>query len=150
MDVTALTATVRARQASAVEVAEAALARVATFEPHLHAFCASTPELTRAEAARVDCALAAGEPGGSLAGVPLAGVPYDIKEFICTKDVRTMSGSPAYAEFVPNEDDVVIERMREAGAVSLSKTNVLEFGCSCRRSQSSALVLANRAGSCSD
>jgi len=125
MDATALTATVRARQASAVEVAEAALARVATFEPYLHAFCTPTPELTRAEAARVDRALASGEAVGSLAGVP-----YGIKDLICTKDVRTMSGSPAYAEFVPNEDDVVVERMREAGAVSLGKTNVPEFGYS--------------------
>ena len=125
MDATALAAVVRARRASAVEVAEAALARMAALEPRLHAFCTPTPELARAEAAGVDRALAAGEPVG-----PLAGVPYGIKDLICTKGVRTMSGSPAYAAFVPDEDDIVVERMRAAGAVLLGKTNVPEFGYS--------------------
>ena len=125
MDATALAAGVRAKRVSALEVADAALARMARLEPTLHAFCTATPELARAEAARIDRAIAAGEPAG-----PLAGVPYGIKDLICTKGVRTMSGAPAYAEFVPDEDDIVVERMRAGGAVALGKTNVPEFGYS--------------------
>ena len=41
-----------------------------------------------------------------------------------------MSGSPAYADFVPDEDDIVVERMRDAGAIIMGKTNVPEFGYS--------------------
>ena len=61
---------------------------------------------------------------------PLAGVPWGCKDLICTAGIRTTSGSVAYADFVPDEDDVVVERMRDAGAVILGKTNVPEFGYS--------------------
>jgi aspartyl-tRNA(Asn)/glutamyl-tRNA(Gln) amidotransferase subunit A len=53
-----------------------------------------------------------------------------VKDLICTKGIRTVSGSLAYADFVPDEDDVVVERMSNAGAVILGKTNVPEFGYS--------------------
>ena len=39
---------------------------------------------------------------------------------------KTVSGSAAYADFVPDEDDIVVERMRDAGAIMLGKTNVPE------------------------
>jgi aspartyl-tRNA(Asn)/glutamyl-tRNA(Gln) amidotransferase subunit A len=118
-------AAVQRRDVSAVELAQAALARINKLDTTLHAFCTLTPELALREAAAVDRAIAAGEPVG-----PLAGVPYGIKDLICTKGVRTMSGAVAYADFVPDEDDVVVERMRAAGAVALGKTNVPEFGYS--------------------
>jgi aspartyl-tRNA(Asn)/glutamyl-tRNA(Gln) amidotransferase subunit A len=98
---------------------------VETLDPLLHAFCTPTPEIARAEAAAVERAILAGDPVG-----PLAGVPYGIKDLICTKGVRTASGSFAYHDFIPDEDDVVVERLRAAGAVSLGKTNVPEFGYS--------------------
>jgi aspartyl-tRNA(Asn)/glutamyl-tRNA(Gln) amidotransferase subunit A len=124
-DAATLAAAVRRRDVSAVELVQTALARISTLDTTLHAFCALTPELALREAAAVDRAIAAGESVG-----PLAGVPYGIKDLICTKDVRTMSGAVAYADFVPDEDDVVVERMRGAGAVALGKTNVPEFGYS--------------------
>lgn len=125
LDATAMAEAVRRKQVSAAELAKAALDRVAALDTKLHAFCTPTPEIARAEAASVDRAIASGAPTG-----PLAGVPYGIKDLICTKDVRTMSGAVAFADFVPDEDDVVVERMRDAGAVSLGKTNVPEFGYS--------------------
>jgi aspartyl-tRNA(Asn)/glutamyl-tRNA(Gln) amidotransferase subunit A len=124
-DAATLAGAVRQKQVSAVELAKAALARVEKLDPTLHAFCTPTPELALREAAAIDKAIASGEPVG-----PLAGVPYGIKDLICSKDVRTMSGAVAYAGFVPDEDDVVVERMRAAGAVSLGKTTVPEFGYS--------------------
>ena len=94
-------------------------------EPTLHAFCTPTPELALAMAARVDATIAAGEEVGLLAGVPIG-----VKDLICTKGIRTASGSPAYADFIPDEDDIVVERAVAAGAVILGKTNVPEFGYS--------------------
>lgn len=124
-DAATLAAAVRSKQVSATELPKFALARVEKLDGTLHAFCTRTPEVALREAAAVDHAIAAGHPVG-----PLAGVPYGIKDLICTKGVLTMSGAPAYADFVPDEDDVVVERMRDAGAVSLGKTTVPEYGYS--------------------
>jgi aspartyl-tRNA(Asn)/glutamyl-tRNA(Gln) amidotransferase subunit A len=125
MDATSLSAAIRGKALSPVEVVDATLERMDALDPTLHAFCTPTPELARESAQRVEKAIVAGEEVG-----PLAGVPYGCKDLICTAGVRTVSGSAAYADFVPDEDDVVVERMREADAVMLGKTNVPEFGYS--------------------
>lgn len=125
LDAITLTAAIRRREVSATEATRAALARMEALEPMLHAFCTPTPELALETARRIDDTVARGEAVG-----PLAGVPIGIKDLICTKGVRTVSGSPAYAEFLPEEDDIVVERARAAGAVFLGKTNVPEFGYS--------------------
>jgi aspartyl-tRNA(Asn)/glutamyl-tRNA(Gln) amidotransferase subunit A len=107
LDAVALAAMVRAKKISPVEVVDAVLARMDQLEPALHAFCTPTPEAARAEARRIEAAITAGQQRG-----PLAGVPVSIKDLICTRGVRTVSGSLAYADFVPDEDDVVVERLR--------------------------------------
>ena len=61
---------------------------------------------------------------------PLAGVPIGIKDLVYTKGIRTTSGSIIYKDFVPTEDDVVVERLTAAGAIIIGKTNVPEFGYS--------------------
>ncbi|MBJ7330148.1 MAG: amidase [Solirubrobacteraceae bacterium] len=124
-DATTIAQEVRARRMSAREVTEAAIARMEETEPALHAFCTPAPDLARARADEVDRELAAGgDPG------PLAGVPVAIKDLICTKDLPTVSGSWAYEGFVPEDDDIVVARLRDAGAVILGKTNATEFGYS--------------------
>lgn len=120
VDVGRLVAT---REVSAGEVLDAALERHAALEPALHAFCTPTPELARAQAAAIDAATARGETVGPLAGVPLA-----IKDLISTAGIRTAGGSLRYADFVPDQDDVVVERVRGAGALIMGKTNVSELG----------------------
>ena len=116
---------IRARQLSPVEVLDAVLERMDRLEPTLQAFCTPTPELARENAARVERAIMAGGELGALAGVPVG-----IKDLIATKGIRTVGGSAAYREFVPDEDDIVVERLRAADAVILGKTNVPEFGYS--------------------
>ncbi|MCM2415484.1 amidase [Streptomyces sp. RKAG290] len=116
---------VRARELSPVEVVDAVTARLAETEPSLHAFCTPAPERAR-EAAR---ALAGRIARGYRPG-PLAGVPFGVKDLISTRGLRTTSGSPAYRDFVPAEDDIVVERMLAADAVVLGKTNASEFGYS--------------------
>jgi aspartyl-tRNA(Asn)/glutamyl-tRNA(Gln) amidotransferase subunit A len=125
MDAVKLAGEIRARRLSAGEVVDAVLERMDRLEPVLHAFCTPTPEAAREDAARVDADLAAGRDPGRLAGVPVG-----IKDLVATKGVRTVMGSWAYRDFVPDEDDVVVERLKGAGAIVLGKTNVPEFGYS--------------------
>ena len=125
MDAVTLAARVRAKELSAGEVVDAVIAHMEQVEPHVHAFCTSAPDYAREAARKVDARIAAGEDPG-----PLAGVPVGIKDLVCTKDLPTVSGSIAYKDFMAEEDDVVVERLRDAGAVVLGKTNVPEFGYS--------------------
>ena len=125
MDAVHLANLVRTKQLSAVEVTRAVIDRMNRLEPQLHAFCTPTPELAIAAAERVDKNIMAGVAVG-----PLAGVPVGIKDLVCTQGVKTVSGSWAYADFVPDEDDVVVERLKQAGAIIIGKTNVPEFGYS--------------------
>ena len=125
LDAVTLAREVRERRLSPVEVIDAVLERMDRLEPTLHAFCTPTPELARADARALEARLAAGEEAG-----PLAGVPVGIKDLVCTKGVRTVSGSFAYLDFVPDEDDVVVERLKAADAIVIGKTNVPEFGYS--------------------
>ena len=57
-------------------------------------------------------------------------MPVGIKDLVATKGIPTVMGSPLYRDFVPDEDDIVVERLKDAGAVILGKTNVPEFGYS--------------------
>lgn len=125
MDAVSIAAAVREKRLSPVEVIEASLAQMEALEPQLHAFCTLTPELALNRARELEKDIAADRPVG-----PLAGIPVGIKDLICTKGVRTVSGSFAYEDFVPEEDDVVVERLIAAGAIILGKTNVPEFGYS--------------------
>lgn len=125
MNAVTMAAEIRAKRLSPVEVTEAVLERMERLEPTLHAYCTPTPDLARQAAKRVESAIANGEDVG-----PLAGVPVAVKDLICTAGIRTASGSNAYKDFVPEEDDVVVERLKTADAVIIGKTNVPEFGYS--------------------
>jgi aspartyl-tRNA(Asn)/glutamyl-tRNA(Gln) amidotransferase subunit A len=122
---TELARLVRQREVSPVEVVDAALERVDHLDPHLHAFVELTADRARRRARELADAVAHGEDVG-----PLAGVPVAVKDLIATAGIPTRSGSPAYRDFVPDEDDVVVERIVAAGAVVLGKTTVPEFGYS--------------------
>ena len=118
-----LAAAIRARELSAGQALEATLARISALDGELHAFCTLDVEGARLAAAEIDARLARGEAVG-----PLAGVPVAIKDLVCTRGLRTTFGSRLYAQHVPDEDDVVVERLRQAGAVIVGKTNTSEFG----------------------
>lgn len=118
-------ALVRDGQISAREMTRAALERIEALDPALHAFCTLTPDRALAEAERIDAELARGAFVG-----PLAGVPVAIKDLVAVRGVRLTGGSPAYQEFVADENDVVVERLQAAGAIIVGLTNVPEFGYS--------------------
>lgn len=125
LDAVALSRAVRAKEVSPVEVVDAVLDRMDRYDSHLHAFCTPAPEHARAQAAALESRIAAGEEVGALAGVPMG-----IKDLILTRGILTTGGSVAYADFVPEENDVSVERALDADAIILGKTNVPEFGYS--------------------
>ncbi len=125
MPATDLAAAVRAGEISPVDVVQAVSDRMDSVEPVLHAFCTPTLDLARQQAADLADRIAVGEAVG-----PLAGVPVGIKDLVATKGIRTAMGSRAYEAFVPDEDDIVVERLKAADAIIIGKTNVPEFGYS--------------------
>ncbi|HEU5220182.1 MAG TPA: amidase family protein [Gemmatimonadales bacterium] len=112
---------VAARELSPVAVVEAALARVAEWNPSLNAIV-TLNERALADARALERRLATGALAGALAGVPVG-----IKDVTQVAGVRTTFGSPLYADHVPEHDAVVVERLRAAGAIILGKTNTPEF-----------------------
>ena len=115
---------ITSREASAVEVMRAHLARIEEANPRLNAIVTLLPEETLlGEAENADAAVAAGDPVG-----PLHGLPVAHKDLTLTRGVRTTFGSPIFADFVPEEDALIVERLRAAGAITIGKTNTPEFG----------------------
>lgn len=109
-------------EVSARELIDHKLARIAAVDPTLHAYLDVTADRARADANRIDEARAAGEDLPPLAGVPLA-----IKDNLCTKGIRTTCSSRMLENFVPPYESTVTERLWQAGAVLLGKTNLDEF-----------------------
>lgn len=114
---------IRDRKVSPVEAAEAALRAVDLLNPDINAMCTVDAAQVRKDARNAEAQIARGEVIGPLHGVPLA-----VKDLIFTKGLRTTGGSLAYRQFVPDQDDVSVARVRAAGAIILGKTNVPVFG----------------------
>jgi amidase len=122
-DAIALAGMLRKRDASAREVVSAHIARIEAFDPAINAVITRTFETAMALAAGADDAAARGTTLGLLHGLPVAH-----KDLADTAGVRTTYGSPLFATNVPERDALVVHRMAQAGAISLGKTNVPEFG----------------------
>jgi aspartyl-tRNA(Asn)/glutamyl-tRNA(Gln) amidotransferase subunit A len=110
----------RAKKFSARELAVAHNGAVQKIRP-LNAFITTTPELALEMAAASDTRLA---QGGAL---PLDGIPLAIKDLFCTKGVLTTAGSHILDGFTPPYESTVTEKLWNAGAVMLGKTNLDEF-----------------------
>ena len=121
----------RAKEASAAEITESVLGRIAQVEPRVGAYLTLTEETARSQAARVDEKLAKGE-----ALAPLAGIPLAVKDNISTKDVLTTCASKILYNYVPSFDAFAYARAMEQGMVLLGKVNMDEFamGSSCENS----------------
>lgn len=115
---------IRQRHLSVREVAGAFLDRIESVNPLVNAIVSLRERADiLAEADRGDAHLARGGEAGSLFGMPIA-----IKDLALTKGLRTTFGSPIFADFVPDEDEFFVERIRKAGAIIIGKTNTPEFG----------------------
>ena len=118
-----LAARLRAAEVSAREVLAAHLERIERVNPTVNAIITLVPERAMERAAALDDHLGrGGEPG------PLHGLPVAHKDLAETAGVLTTFGSPIFADHVPTQDALVVERMAVAGAVMVGKTNTPEFG----------------------
>jgi amidase len=122
-DAVTLAGMLRRREVSAREVIAAHIARIEALDGAINAVVTRCFDTALAKAADADAALARGESTGLLHGLPVAH-----KDLFDTAGVRTTYGSPLSAENVPSRDALVVQRMSAAGAISLGKTNVPEFG----------------------
>jgi amidase len=123
MTATELARRIRAKELSAREVMEAHLTQIERVNPTVNAIVTLLPERAMAGACAADEALAHGAAVGPLHGLPIAH-----KDLFLTKGIRTTYGSRIYADFVPDQDMLIVERMRAAGAITIGKTNTPEFG----------------------
>jgi len=123
MSATEMTAAIRAKDVSPVEVVDAILARIERLNPTLNAYCTVAAAEARVAAKRAEAAVMRGDPLPALHGIPVS-----IKDLIETAGVRTTFGSLLYAEYVPEDDAPVVQRLKRAGAIVLGKTNTPEFG----------------------
>ncbi len=106
-------------EASARDVVEAHLARIAETNPRLRAVTRTLDDAARADAERIDRARASGAALG-----PLAGVPITVKENIDVAGSATTHGVPALREAMPRGDAPIVERLRRAGAIPIARTNL--------------------------
>ena len=118
-----LAARIRAKQLSAREVMAAHLARIERVNPTVNAIVTLVAERAMADAAKADEAQARGETLG-----PLHGLPVAHKDLVDTAGIRTTFGSRFFRDFVPGKDALIVTRIRDAGAITLGKTNTPEFG----------------------
>src|SRR4051812_24294898 len=116
---TQLAAAIRAGQVSATEVLEAHLAQIERHNPALNTVVTLDAEQARVRAREADAALARGESWGALHGVP-----FTLKDAHATAGMRTTTGFPPFADYVPQFDSTITARLKAAGGILIGKTNV--------------------------
>ena len=114
---------IRAKKLSAREALAEHLKQIERVNPKVNAIVTLVPEMAAAAAAKADEMQARKEPLG-----PLHGLPVAHKDLLETSGIRTTFGSPLYKDNIPTVDDIVVERIRRAGAITIGKTNTPEFG----------------------
>lgn len=123
MTATQLIEQIKNRQLSVTEVMTAHLEQIESINPQVNAIVTFLPELAIESAEKADRLLRRNEAVGPLFGLPVA--HKDLEE---TKGIRTTFGSPIFKDFIPTRDSLIVERLKQAGAITIGKTNTPEFG----------------------
>jgi len=113
---------IKTQELTSVEITETIIERIVKINPLVNAYCTPTFNLAREIAKKADELAKKGEGG------IINGVPTSIKDLMQTKGIRTTFGSKLYEDFIPEQDDVVVQRLMDAGGAILGKTNTPEFG----------------------
>ena len=122
MSAVSLAKAIKAGETTAVEAMEAVIAQIEKSEKELNCYVTFDKEAALASAKEVQAKIEAGELTG-----PLAGVPFAIKDNMCTKGVLTTCSSKILENFIPQFDCEAVKRLTDAGAVIIGKTNMDEF-----------------------
>ncbi len=105
------------------EATEVIIERIEKINPLINAYCTPTFDLARESAKKADTAVKKGEKLGLLHGIPTS-----IKDEVETKGIRSTFGTVIFENYIPEEDDVAVARLKKAGIVMLGKTNTPPFG----------------------
>jgi len=114
---------IKTRRLSPVEIMAAVLHRIERLNPRVNAYCTLVAESAIEQARQAEARVMRKDKLG-----PLHGVPVSIKDLIFTRGIRTTGGSRIYQNFLPQQDAIVVERLKAAGAIVTGKTNTPEFG----------------------
>jgi aspartyl-tRNA(Asn)/glutamyl-tRNA(Gln) amidotransferase subunit A len=112
----------RRKKISPVELIQHYLERAKRLNPHLTAYITLTEDQALADAARAEREIHQGQYRG-----PLHGIPFSIKDNLSTAGIRTTAGSKILADWVPDFDATAVQRLKDAGAILLGKTNMHEW-----------------------
>ena len=113
---------VRTRELSPVEIVEAHLDRIASYNSTYKAFITVTADEALAAARAAEAEITAGQYRG-----PLHGIPYGAKDVFDTAGIRTTHGSSFFRDNIPAKDSECVVRLQEAGAIMIGKCNTHEF-----------------------
>ncbi|MEW8232208.1 MAG: Asp-tRNA(Asn)/Glu-tRNA(Gln) amidotransferase subunit GatA [Candidatus Thiodiazotropha endolucinida] len=116
-----LGAAMQAGEFSSVELTRHFIERIERLNGDLNALITPTPDQALAEAEAADRVIRSGQAG------PLTGIPLVQKDIFCTQGVKTSCGSRMLDSFISPYDATVVERLKQAGTVSLGKANMDEF-----------------------
>lgn len=114
---------IKTQELTSQDITETIIERIEKINPTINAYCTPTFDLARDMANKADLAVKKGEKLGLLHGIPTS-----IKDLVMMKGIRTTFGSKLYENFIPEQDEEVIIRLKNAGSVILGKTNTPEFG----------------------
>ena len=118
-----LRAAIKKKEISPVEIVKTILARLEKINPQINAFCTVVPEMALRAAQIAEAEITQGQDIK-----PLHGIPVSIKDLTITAGIRTTFGSKIYENYIPEEDALIVQRLKKAGAIILGKTNTPEFG----------------------
>ena len=114
---------IKTQELTSLEITEVIIERIEKINPIINAYCTPTFDIAREMANKADDLVKKGEKIGLLNGIPTS-----IKDLMQTKGIRTTYGSRLYKDFIPEQDDIAVQRLMEAGCVILGKTNTPAFG----------------------
>jgi len=114
---------IKRQELTSEEITEIIIERIEKINPLVNAYCTTTFDLAREMAKKADDMVKKGESVGILNGVPIS-----IKDLMMTKGIRTTYGSKIYENNIPEEDEIVVKRLKDAGITLLGKTNTSAYG----------------------
>jgi len=120
--VTELSADIKARRLSPVELTQAYLDRIHEYAGRYNAFATVTPDVALEQAREAEREIGRGRYRG-----PLHGIPYGAKDLLATAGIKTTWGAAPTKDQMIDEDATVVRKLREAGAVLLGKVSMVEF-----------------------